>query len=147
MKKTRLARLIVISCLAIFSVGVSADTKRLGTCLVDSVNGRERKVLVKWIFLSITAHPELEQYTKIESGDKERSDKETGALITRLFVKNCSAEIRAAKKVDPKASEKAYEFLWQVAMQELMSNQNVMAGFSSYLKYADKNGLNAILAD
>jgi len=125
----------------------SADTQALGSCLADSLNGKERKLLVKWIYYSIATHPELEANSDITEADREDSDRATGSLITRLFVQDCPSEAKVAHNSDPNAIRQAFEFVGKVAMQEIMTNQNVMSSISNYIKYADQNKINNLFAE
>jgi hypothetical protein len=125
----------------------SADTQAFATCLADSLNGKERKLLVKWIYFSMATHPELKANSIITEADRESSNKATGSLITRLFVQNCPKEAKLAQKSDPMAIQKAFEFVGQVAMQEIMTDQNVIAAIGSYIKYADQNKINALFVE
>ena len=130
-----------------FSLQVSASPQDLGTCFIDSLNGKERKQLVKWMFLSMASHPELKSYSNITSADVMSSNKEVGSLITRLFVENCPKEAKAAQKADPLAIQRAFELVGQVAMQELMTNDSVMADISKYANYTDQSKINALFVE
>lgn len=124
---------------------VQANPQALGTCFIDSMTGKERKDLVKWIFLSMATHPELQSFSNISSDDKTMSDKTMGALITRLFAEDCPAETKAAQQVDPLAINKAFELVGKVAMQELMTNQDVMRSLTNYVNYTDQKRIQDVL--
>ena len=130
--------------LPVLSTVVSADAQVLGTCLADSLNGKERKILVKWIYFSMATHPEFQSNSSITESDRVNSDKATGKLITRLFVQDCPKEATLAQKSNPMAVQKAFEFVGQVAMQEIMTNQNVTTAISNYVLYTDQNKINAL---
>ena len=139
----------MIACLALtFTVSALANTPsdKLGTCMVDTLNGKERKSLAKWIFLAISTHPEIKAYSKATADDINNSDKYVGKLITRMLTVDCPAELALANKSDPLAINKAFELVGRVAMQELMSNEETMQGLTNYAKYADQEKINAILS-
>ena len=131
----------------ILAMPALADTPAhaLGSCLVDSLNGKERKNLAKWIYFSIAAHPEIKSYSKASQKDVKESDVYVGKLVTRLLTVNCPDQLRKANSSDPLAVRKAFELVGQVAMQEIMANQDVMTALTNYAHYADKEKINKIL--
>jgi len=115
--------------------------------MVDTLSGKERKNLAKWISFSIAAHPEIKPYSSASQKDIKESDEYVGKLITRLLTVNCPDELKKAYKSDPLAVQKAFELVGRVAMQEIMTNQEVMKSLTSYAQYADKEKINKILAE
>ena len=72
-------------------------------------------------------------------------DKSTGALISRLLTKNCPNELSKANKANPLALQKVFEFVGQVAMQELMTNDDVTKAISGYANYIDQEKIGELL--
>ena len=145
--KKVIALLIVLLFQAIFSLQVVAETQNLGTCLIDSLNGKERKQLAKWIYFAIAAHPEMAKFSNIKDDDRVETDKYIGKLVTRLLAEDCAFAAKIALKTDPLIIEKAFELVGQVAMQELMNNQSVNKAVTSYIKYADLNKLRSLVGE
>jgi len=131
---------LLITCISLFSFGVTGATpaKDFGVCLVDNLNGKERKKLAKWIFFGIAAHPEIKKYSRITTEDSVESNIYTGSLITRLLAENCPSEMKSALKEDPMAIENAFKIVGEVAMQELMNNQDVITAITGYIKHTDQ---------
>lgn len=146
MKKTIILVTIVLS-FAAFSLPALANTQTLGQCLVDSLNGKERKELAKWIYFAIAAHPEMNSFSNITNKDRDNIDKYIGKLVTRLLAEDCSLELKAAQNSDPMAIQKAFELVGQVAMQELMANEGVMTRITSYVKYLDEDKISSALTN
>lgn len=121
-------------------------TEIFANCLADSLNGKERKNLAKWIFLSITVHPEIKSYANVSAKDKGETDKYVGELVTRLLTEECPRELKAANDSNPLAVQKGFEMVGQVAMQELMTNQETMAALTGYVQYADQEKIARIIA-
>lgn len=109
----------------------------LGTCMIDSLNGKERKDLGKWMFFAMAAHPNIHDYSNISAKDIDESDQYIGGLVTRLLVEDCKTELSTALKSDPLAIQKGFEIVGRVAMQELMANDVVVRAITNYSKYAD----------
>lgn len=142
---------IIMSIILLAGLIISAPTisdtsvSDLGSCLTDALNGKERKRLAKWIFFAIAAHPEIKSYSNITAKNINDSDEYVGKLITRLLTGDCPDKLNAAYKSDPLAIEKSFELVGQVAMQELLANQNVTKAITNYGQYADQEKIGSIL--
>lgn len=147
MKKVIITILFIMGTVISLPASAENGAKTLGNCLVDSLNGKERKILARWIFLSMASHPDIKTYSKASATDVNNTDKVVGQLITRLLVDDCPSQLKSANKQDPLAVQKSFELVGKVAMQELMSNQNVMKAITNYAQYADIEKINAILAN
>ncbi|MUH73239.1 hypothetical protein [Psychrosphaera haliotis] len=145
---TILKSLLFVGLLSVAPASLADNsTQQFASCLVDNLNGKERKKLAKWIFFAMAAHPEIESFSNITANNYTNSDKAIGSLITRLLTENCSAEMKAAYKTNPQAIEQGFELVGQVAMQELMSNDKVMTAITSYSHFTDQSKINSILVD
>ena len=117
----------------------------LGTCMIDFLNGRERKELGKWIFLGMSAHPEISQLTNVTGATRDESDQYIGMLITRLLTEDCKAEAKNAMINESSvALTSAFELVGRVAMQELMTDSNVSNALSGFEKYLDTEKLQSL---
>ena len=145
MRNLIISLLIVASFIGTNHAAAQTETDVLASCLVDELNGKERKQLAKWIFFAIAAHPEIKPYSTVKELDLESSNKSTGALISRLLTKNCPNELSKANKANPLALQKAFEFVGQVAMQELMTNDDVTKAISGYANYIDQEKIGELL--
>lgn len=147
MKKSFFITLFALSSLLPLHAHSATPTEDLSTCLVDTLNGKERKELMKWIFFAMASHPEISPFSKVNSDDRESSDKLMGDLVTRLLTEDCPDEMKLAHASNPLAIEKAFEVVGQVAMQELMTNQQVNQSIANYSQYADTNKITSILTE
>jgi len=143
----KLLSLIIVSAALLVAQPALANspTNQFANCLVDTLNGKERKNLAKWIFLAIGSHPEISSYSNATSETIEESDKYVGKLVTRLLTEDCPTQLAAALKADPLAINKGFELVGQVAMQELMANPATMSALTNYTKYTDQAKINALL--
>ena len=119
----------------------------LGACMTDSLTGKERKQLAQWIFFAMAAHPDLKEFSKVSTANQGATNEYVGKLVTRLLTENCLEELNAAGKQDAQAIRGAFELVGKVAMQELMTNKEVMASISGYAKFLDQKKLASILTD
>lgn len=142
MKKLILSVLVL---LGVFSQPAVQATE-LGTCMVDSLNGKERKNLAKWIFFSMAAHPHIGSYSNISEEDLLENDKYVGQLVTRLLTKDCPDILAKMSKSDPLVVQKSFELVGQVAMQELMTDEKVVQTISNYAKYTDIEKIDELIS-
>ena len=106
-------------------------TNELGVCFTDSLTGKERKILAKWIFFAISAHPEISPYLNATVQTKDEINKSVGKLVTRLLAEDCPRQTKAALKKDGSlAMQTAFGLVGQAAIQELMTRSH----FKTYLK-------------
>ena len=118
------------------------------TCLGDSTSGRDRKLLAKWIFLAMGAHPELKSLSSATAQDQEQTSRDFADLVMRLMTVDCKGPMQAmmASDGDVSAAMKlAFSYLGRVAMQELMNDKSVDGTISQFGKYIDEGKLNAAL--
>lgn len=138
--------LSLASLFAADSAVASDSIDAASSCLTDSTTGRDRKDLVRWIFLAMSKHPEIEQLAASTTAIDEESNKVVGALFTRLVADDCATEIRAMiAEHGPASLSKAFEVLGRVAMMELMAHPNVNGTFSGLDRYTDQERISEVL--
>lgn len=114
----------------------------LGQCLVDKTTGHDRKLLARWIFVTMSVHPELHDMFVMTAQTRDAANQETANLFMRLMTVDCVDETRAAAEKDGALAMKlAFSKLGEVAMQELMSNPAVQASFGGLDRYIDRDKL------
>jgi len=140
-------KLLLSLALVIMTVStVDVQASNLGTCMVDSLNGKERKTLARWIYFAIAAHPEMKPYANIDTENRLRTDKTVGALVTRLLTEDCKDQFVAVMGQGPTAIKQAFGLVGRVAMQELMTNKTVEEAITGYAIYVDKDKIKALEA-
>jgi hypothetical protein len=118
----------------------------LGRCLLDNTTGKDRKDLAKWIFTGMAAHPEIGAIARPDAKDVESTQRTMGILFTRLIADQCATQINVVMKTNGiNAVKMAFEHLGKMAMQELMSNQEVNAAMDGFVRYIDKEKLDKVL--
>ena len=117
----------------------------LGKCMVDSLNGKERKKMAQWMFFAMAAHPEIKEFSKVTERAQDESNKYFGGLINRLLIKDCSSELKFAFNNESSlALRNAFDLVGRVAMQELMTDKNVNVAMTGFEQYLDKEKLNSL---
>ncbi len=142
-------KLVVGLCLSLALCAVPqaavADVAAFTTCLTDSLNGKERKLLARWVYFAMAAHPELLPFATVPDSARQTSDQEVARLVTRLLAEDCAQPFRVAQNQNPQALQQAFAIMGEVAMQELMANQKVEASISNYGRYLDEEKIKAAL--
>lgn len=144
--KNAISLLLLASLLAVsMPTSAATPTEEFSVCLVDSLNGKERKVFARLVFFSMAAHPEIESFSKIKKSDLKKTSKSIGKIFTRLLTVDCPGELKAANDSDPLALQRAFELVGQVAMQELMTNDAVSEAMAGFSKYADMQAIQNVV--
>ena len=145
MNKYAIVLTLFVSFLSSSVVHASQEAQQLGVCLTDSMNGKERKNLAKWIFLGMSSHSEIKPYAKVSKQDLDESDRYVGKLITRLITEDCPEQAKVASKVrGTGAFEQAFKVVGEVAMQELMAEPSVGQSLGGFEKYLDQEKITTL---
>jgi hypothetical protein len=142
-------RLMLVAIFMQIPLLASANTTAaLSSCIADNTSGKQRKELARWIFLAMAAHPDLKQYTSSEVDTaREPTNKTTAALFEILITDQCAAEANAVfKEHGTPGLQVAFEALGRLAMQELMSNTELIAAMSAFERYIDSVKVNTALS-
>jgi len=147
MKIKSILFVMLISCLGFTKTALAGPASdALGTCMIDSLTGKERKQLAQWTFFAMAAHPDIKAFSKISSDDQKNIDEFVGKLLTRLLTEDCVAQAKATTKTNNQQEFKmAFELVGKVAMQELMSNQAVNTSITGFTKFVDLEHLGKVL--
>jgi hypothetical protein len=133
---------------ATITIGAQAQpaVDALGKCLADNTTGKDRKDLARWLFVALGAHPEMKAISTIKPSAPEDSSRVAGALFNRLITETCPKEAKAAVAVSgPPAFQTAFSVLGQLAMQELMADNNVSANMGLLHKYVDNAKIQSVI--
>ncbi|EKO3420442.1 hypothetical protein KW497_05295 [Vibrio fluvialis] len=123
----------------------SNSVGKLQSCLTDSMNGRERKELAKWVFFAMASHYEIKSYANVTAGDKDQSSQYMGKLVTRLLAQDCYEQTKLAySEYGPAAIQQAFSVVGEVAFSELMGDQNVQSYMGAFEKYLDQEKLHTL---
>jgi hypothetical protein len=140
MKKFLFMTLLLIIMLNPIITHAGQAAQNLGVCLTDSLNGKERKNLAKWIYFAMSKHSSIKPYTNATQKDFDNINKYVGVLITRLLTEDCPEIANAAiKEGGSQALEYAFGVVGQVAMQELMAEPSVSQAMGVFEKYLDQD--------
>lgn len=126
------------ACAALFLAGAapafaSPASDNLAKCVVDQSTGRDRTVLVQWLFAAMSKHPDLKDYARLSDDQRLATLKSGGEMIGRLLGQSCRKEFEDAYKADGQTAAigAAFGKLGEVAMADLMTNPAVQRDLES----------------
>ncbi|MFC0253243.1 hypothetical protein [Massilia consociata] len=138
--------LLSLAILSPHAAMASPASDALGNCLKDNTSGKDRKDLARWIFVSMSTHPEIRTMANISESVRTDTDKQMADLFTRLLTVNCAAQTRAAAQQDgPNGMMSSFKSLGEVAMMELTSNPAVAQSITAYVQFVDKKKVEEVL--
>lgn len=124
--------------------GPKADA--LAACLGDNTTGKDRKDLARWIFVAMSAHPDIQDLAKPSEAIRNGADQTMGQLVTTLLAERCTLQTREVMQQEGSAGMfNAFRVLGELAMKELMSNPEVAQSLGGYERYLDQPKLKTAL--
>ena len=113
-------------------------TDDFAICLVTKTTAQEKTDLVKWIYVTISFHPQLSQMSNLTAEDVEMANIRVADYMTNVFAYKCNDELNQAIKYEGEESVfYAFELLGELAMGELMQDQGVTAASELFIQYVD----------
>ena len=113
-------------------------TDDFAKCLVTKTTAQEKTDLVKWIYVTISFHPQLSQMSNLSAEDVEMANIRVADYMTNVFAYKCNDELNQAIKYEGEESVfYAFELLGELAMGELMQDQGVTAASELFIQYVD----------
>ena len=139
------AMLLLLSPIQILA-GPYADA--LGKKLVSSTTSADKAVLVRWMFVSMSLHPDLKDMASVTPKQREEANRAVGRLIMHMLTETCAVEAREAIKYEgANAIEGAFNIFGQVAGRELFTNQDVAKSLAALNEYIDAKKLQEALIE
>lgn len=113
-------------------------TDRLSVCLVENASTADKVSLVRWIFLALAAHPDVNDLSDVSASKEVVGDVEAAKIIQRLITRDCMEEVNTALIIDGDvAIEASFTILGQVAAGSLMENPQVVQRSEGFIQYLD----------
>jgi hypothetical protein len=133
----------VIPCVAI--AGPFADD--MAKCLVKSTSDADRTDLVRWMFSSMSLHPDLASMSTISAQARNEIDAKVGKLYARLLFESCKSETaQAVQNEGPQTIQYAFQILGQVAARGLFTDPHVTGAMQALEKNIDQAKLKELMA-
>lgn len=118
----------------------------LAKCLVASTSSDDRVALVRWMFTSFAAHPDVAPLSAATTAQVDAIDTQVGAIFTRLLTQSCREQTQAALRYEGSAAiETAFQVLGQVAAKELGTNPAVQKRLAALGEKIDQRAIEALV--
>ncbi len=141
----RLGLILLIVSLGCAETRAGVYTDELSKCLVESTNSEDRLTLIRWLFVAIAQHPAVASLANAKPADVDKSSASAGQLFTRLLSETCGAPASKALKYEgPLAIQGSFQVLGQVAMGDLIRNEQVARSMADLSKHLDMKKLDAL---
>lgn len=135
--------IVALSALAAPAAWAGPATQKLTSCLTDHATTADRRVLVRWVFTAIAAHPDLNDLISLADADVERAGREAARVLRRLQGVDCVNEAREAAAADGDVGVRAaFSTLGQLAMGTLIQHPSVRAEVAKIQRYAGEADAN-----
>jgi len=113
-------------------------TDRLSVCIVEHTSQEDIISLVRWIFIAVAAHPDVNDLSDFSDIAETKADVEVARIFQKLMTKDCVEEVKTALIIDGDvAIEASFTILGKVATESLMDNQNVIERTQGFIPYVD----------
>lgn len=120
----------------------------LGMCLVKKTTEDDRKLLMRWMFMAMAAHPDVKELSRVTPAQGEAVNARMAALVWDLLSVRCRAETKEAVKYDgAQALATSFEVLGRVAMQGLLEDPHVTVFMGGIDRHIDKEAVEALFKD
>lgn len=126
------------------SAGPYGDS--LGKCFVESTTSAEKTALVRWMFIMMSLHPDVQDVGSVSPDQRNAATKDVARLFQDLLTEKCATEAKQALKYEGKSTmEASFSLLGQVAARELFSNPAVAEGLGELEKHIDEEKLKRLV--
>jgi hypothetical protein len=141
-------RFVVIFAALICALSSSAEegvfTDDLGRCMVEKSTDADKTQLARWMFAAMSKDPALAKMANITEADRDKLNKGTADLFSRLMLVDCRPQaIAAAKNEGTSAFGQAGQALGAAAAHKLMSSPEGEAELGKLGDYIDKKAWEA----
>ncbi len=141
-------RFAVISAVFLCALSSSAEagvfTDDLGRCMVEKSTDADKTQLARWMFAAMSKDPSLAKMANITQADRDKLNKGTADLFSRLMLVDCRQQaIAAVKNEGTSAFGQGGQVLGAAAAHKLMSSPEGEAELSKLDDYIDKKAWEA----
>ncbi len=138
----------IISLSISFNLSAGPFTDDFSRCIISKTTSQEKTDLVKWIYVTISFHPQLAEMSNLSSNDVEMANIRIADYMTNIFAYKCNEELIEAIKFEGEDSViKTFELLGEIAISEIMRDEGVAMASEFFTQYLDENILAEALND
>lgn len=123
----------------------SPASQALSACIQRSATAEDNVVLMRWMFVAMSRHPSVTALANIPDAERDRANRDMGALFNKLVIEACPNEARAALAGGEEVFGAAFATFGESAMTRIMEHPDVNAGIAAWAVYIDQQGMAALL--
>ncbi|MDY6459369.1 hypothetical protein [Acinetobacter faecalis] len=136
--------LLVVSALmgATQMASASVTVDNLSNCLVKSTTDADKKVVLQWTFVALSAHPDLQSFSQVTTEQRDGLDKNLAQVLQRILVDQCSAETKAVIQTDGlQAVGDSFQELGQETGEQILKTPEIKDQYKGLIRYLDLSKL------
>ena len=131
-----------------FNLTAGPFTDEFSRCIVTKTTSQEKTDLVKWIYVTISFHPQLSDMSNLSSEDVEMVNIRVADYMTNVFAYKCNKELIEAIKYEGENSVvTAFELLGEIAISEIMIDEGVSIASEFFTQYLDESVIAEALSE
>lgn len=122
--------------------GQSVD--QLSQCLETSMSEQDRSTVVQWMFVALSAHPDLKSFSHVTPEQKANLDQKLAGVLQTTIAEKCAAQTKAVIQNEGlQAVSDSFQGLGQTTGKAILNDPAVNAQLRGTLRYIDLNKLAA----
>ena len=136
--------LLVVSALmgATQMASASVTVDELSDCLVKSTTDADKKAVLQWTFVALSAHPDLQSFSQVTTEQRDGLDKNLAQVLQRILVDQCSAETKAVIQTDGlQAVGDSFQELGQETGEQILKTPEIKDQYKGLVRYLDLSKL------
>ncbi len=123
-----------------FNLKAGPFTDEFSKCIIVKTTSQEKTDLVRWIYVTMSFHPQLADMSNLSSNDVEMVNIRVADYMTNLFAYKCNKELVQAIKYEGEDSIiSAFELLGEIAISEIMTDEGVAIASEFFSQYLDES--------
>ena len=144
----KFSRVVASACVAVAMLGsaqvatASTTVDNLSSCLVKSTTSTDKKVVLQWTFVALSAHPDLKAFSQVTTEQKDALDKNLAQVLQRILVDQCAAETKAVIQADGvQAVGDSFQELGQQTGEQILKTPEIKEQYKGLVRYLDLSKL------
>jgi hypothetical protein len=117
---------------------------QLSDCLETSMSAQDRSTVVQWMFVALSAHPDLKNFSQVTAEQKASLDQKLAGVLQSTLAEKCAAQTKAVIQNEGLQSvADSFQGLGQTTGKDILNDPAVNAQLRGTLRYIDLNKLAA----
>ncbi len=117
---------------------------QLSQCLVNATSEQDRSTVVQWMFVALSAHPDLKGFSNVNPEQKDQLDRKLAAVLQNTIADKCQAQTKAVIQNEGiQAVGESFQALGQITGKAILNDPAVNAQLRGAIRYIDLNRIAA----